>query len=61
LILSKKKKQATALLNFCIGFEIVKVMLRQGGAGLSDEQREEMANREGVASGGATKIFIPCK
>ena len=25
-----------------------------GGAGLSDEQREEMANREGVAAGGAT-------
>ena len=25
-----------------------------GGAGLSDEQREEMTNREGVASGGAT-------
>ena len=31
-----------------------RVMLRQGGAGLSDEQREEMTNREGVASGGAT-------
>ena len=25
-----------------------------GGAGLSDEQREEMTNREGVAAGGAT-------
>ena len=33
-------------------------MLRAGGAGLSDEQREEMTNREGVASGGATYIFI---
>ena len=29
-------------------------MLRAGGAGLSDEQREEMTNREGVAAGGAT-------
>ena len=28
-----------------------------GGASLSDEQREEMTNREGVASGGATTIF----
>ena len=25
--------------------------MRGGGAGLSDEQREEMTNREGVASG----------
>jgi len=25
-----------------------------GGASLSDEQREEMTNREGVAAGGAT-------
>ena len=30
------------------------MMLRAGGAGLSDEQREEMTNREGVAAGGAT-------
>ena len=29
-------------------------VLRAGGAGLSDEQREEMTNREGVATGGAT-------
>ena len=29
-------------------------MLRAGGARLSDEQREEMTNREGVAAGGAT-------
>ena len=29
-------------------------MLRAGGAGLSDEQREDMTNREGVAAGGAT-------
>ena len=28
----------------------------QGGADLSDEQREEMTNREGVASGRATTI-----
>ena len=33
-------------------WEVVK--LRGGGAGLSDEQREEMTNREGVASGRAT-------
>ena len=33
------------------------MMLRQGGAGLSDEQREEMTNREGVATGGATRLF----
>ena len=32
----------------------VKRVLRAGGAGLSDEQREEMTNREGVAAGGAT-------
>ena len=32
-------------------------MLRAGGAGLSDEQREEMTNREGVAAGGATRFF----
>ena len=32
------------------------MMLRQGGASLSDEQREEMTNREGVASGSATTI-----
>jgi len=32
-------------------------MLRAGGAGLSDEQREEMTNREGVASGGATRVL----
>ena len=29
----------------------------RGGASLSDEQREEMTNREGVASGRATTIF----
>ena len=28
-----------------------------GGVGLSDEQREEMTNREGVAAGGATTNF----
>ena len=27
------------------------------GAGLSDEQREEMTNREGVASGSATNLL----
>ena len=31
------------------------MVLRAGGAGLSDEQREEMTNREGVAAGGATQ------
>ena len=34
--------------------EMSREMLRAGGAGLSDEQREEMTNREGVAAGGAT-------
>ena len=29
-------------------------MVARRGASLSDEQREEMTNREGVASGGAT-------
>ena len=29
-----------------------------GGASLSDEQREEMTNREGVASGSATSFFV---
>ena len=33
------------------------MMLRAGGASLSDEQREEMTNREGVAAGGATTKF----
>ena len=33
-------------------------LLRWGGAGLSDEQREEMRNREGVASGSATEIYV---
>ena len=33
-------------------------MVARRGAGLSDEQREEMTNREGVASGGATNNFI---
>ena len=38
-------------------------MLRAGGAGLSDERSEEMTNRKGVASGGATYIpqQNPCK
>ena len=35
-----------------------RVMLCAGGAGLSDEQREEMTNREGVAAGGATEINL---
>ena len=31
-----------------------KIKVALGGASLSDEQREEMTNREGVASGSAT-------
>ena len=37
-----------------VELEMSREMLRSGGAGLSDEQREEMTNREGVAAGGAT-------
>ena len=45
------------LSNFCKKFFLANFlkMLRAGGAGLSDEQREEMTNREGVAAGGATQ------
>ena len=41
------------IFKFFQGFEIIVAL---GGAGLSDEQREEMTNREGVAAGGATQI-----
>ena len=35
-------------------FKFLAIIVAPGGAGLSDEQREEMTNREGVAAGGAT-------
>jgi len=35
-------------------FKFLAINVAPGGAGLSDEQREEMTNREGVAAGGAT-------
>ena len=35
-------------------FKFLAIIVAPGGAGLSDEQREEMTNREGVAPGGAT-------
>jgi len=35
-------------------FKFLAIIIALGGASLSDEQREEMTNREGVAAGGAT-------
>ena len=35
-------------------FKFLAIIIAPGGASLSDEQREEMTNREGVAAGGAT-------
>jgi len=36
-------------------FKFLAIYVAPGGAGLSDEQREEMTNRECVAAGGATQ------
>jgi len=34
------------------------IIVAPGGASLSDERSEEMTNREGVAAGGATYLFV---
>ena len=39
-------------------FKFLAINVAPGGAGLSDEQREEMTNREGMAAGGATEIYL---